>query len=91
MSGIVIADASVPFFESPLFVTVAGIVCATLITIAGAAIKMVVQISGMQHDIKAIATQVAEIKGDPDVMRWSNYGRATQSFGVAQQTPGMQP
>lgn len=86
-----IADAAVPFFESPLFVTLAGIVCAALITIAGAAIKMVIQISGMQHDIKAIAQQVAEIKGDPDVMRWSNYGRAMQATrgGIAQQ--GVQP
>lgn len=79
MHSIVTATASQSFDQSPLGVALISFACFALITIAGAAIRMVMQMTKMQSSIEVIVKDITEIKTDPDVMRWSNYGRAMQA------------
>lgn len=68
--------------QSPLVVTLIGIGVTSLVALVGAAFKMVVQLARMQFAIGQIQNDILEMKHDPDVMRWSNYGRAGAAFGV---------
>lgn len=74
---------STPFIQSPLAVTLVGAACVALLTIAGAAIRIVIQLARVEAAVQDIRGDITGIKSDPDVMRWSNYGRATQA-GVMQ-------
>lgn len=77
------ADSATPFIQSPLAVTLVGAICVALLTLAGAAIRIVVQLARMEANVAAIREDVANIQRDPDIMRWSNYGRAVQALPVA--------
>lgn len=79
------------FIQSPLAVTLIGAACVALLTIATAAIKIVIQLARMESAIQDIRGDIAGIKSDPDVMRWSNYGRAVQAGAMANTTPGATP
>lgn len=68
--------------QSPLVVTLIGIGVTSLVALVGAAFKMVVQLARMQFAIGQIQSDIVEMRNDPDVMRWSNYGRAGAAFGV---------
>lgn len=82
------ADTAMPFIQSPLAVTLIGAACLALITIAGAAIRIVIQLARMESAIQDIRGDISGIKSDPDVMRWSNYGRAVQAGAIPHGTPG---
>lgn len=84
------ADTTAPFIQSPLAVTLIGAACVAMLTIAGAAIRIVIQLARMESTITGIREDITSIKSDPDVMRWSNYGRAVQSGATAHMTPGTQ-
>lgn len=86
-----IADSAQPFIQSPLAVTLIGAACVAMLTIAGAAIRIVIQLARMESTITGIREDITSIKSDPDVMRWSNYGRATQAGVVAHSPQGMTP
>lgn len=73
---------STPFIQSPLAVTLVGAACVALLTIAGAAIRIVIQLARVEAAVQDIRGDITGIKSDPDVMRWSNYGRATQAGAV---------
>jgi hypothetical protein len=60
-----------------------------MVTLAGAAVKIVVQLAKMQSDITSLHASIATLQSDPDVMRWSNYGRVTQAMVPQQHTPGV--
>lgn len=81
-------NTTTSFIQSPLGVTLVGAACLALLTIAGAAIKIVIQLARMESAIQDIRGDIAGIKSDPDVMRWSNYGRAVQAGAMANTTPG---
>lgn len=85
------SDASQPFIQSPLAVTLIGAACVAMLTIAGAAIRIVIQLARMESTITGIREDITSIKSDPDVMRWSNYGRATQAGVVTHSAQGMTP
>lgn len=87
----IIADAYVQFDQSPLGVALISFACFALITIAGAAIRMVVQMAKLQSSIEVIVKDITEIKTDPDVMRWSNYGRMTRATQGQPTQPGEMP
>jgi hypothetical protein len=62
-----------------------------MVTLAGAAIKIVIQLARVEATITGIGADIITLKTDPDVMRWSNYGRMTQSPLVQQGNQGTQP
>lgn len=74
-----LSDTVTPFIQSPLAVTLIGAACLAMITVAGAAIKIVIQLARLESSISGMREDITEIKTDPDVMRWSNYGRVTKS------------
>jgi hypothetical protein len=74
--------------QSPLAVTLIGVLAAAMLTLAGAAVRLMVRIGQMQVQLTSILKEVSELKTDPDVMRWSNYGRAVQAFNMALPQPG---
>ena len=86
---VILAAQSV--FQSPLVVTLIGVGVTALLSLALAAIKMVVQLSNMQMAIAEMQKDVTELKTDPDIMRWSNYGRAVHAFGSIPPQQGAQP
>lgn len=77
--------------QSPLVVTLVGVLAAALLALAGAALKLVVQLAQMKTELTAIGTALAKMEKDPDIMRWSNYGRAVQAFNQAPTSPGGHP
>jgi hypothetical protein len=74
------AATSDALIQSPLVVTMVGVACTAMVVLAGAALKLVIQLAKMQSDINAIQKDITEIRTDADIMRWSNYGRATQAL-----------
>lgn len=84
-------DTTAEFLNSPLVVTLIGVGAIALVTLAGAAIKTVIQLAQLKTQVTAIAQDIQNMKGDPDVMRWSNYGRAVQAFQGVPPTPGSTP
>lgn len=82
------ADTITPFIQSPLAVTLIGVACVTMVTITGAAIQIVVRLARMEATVKDIRDDIVTLKNDPDVMRWSNYGRMNQAALMQQGTPG---
>lgn len=77
-----------PFQQTPLGVALISFTCFAMITMAGAAIKLVVQMTRMQASVTQLIVDVSNLKNDPDVMRWSNYGRAVQAMHGSQIPPG---
>lgn len=86
---IILATAE-PVIQSPLVVTLVGVFAAAVVALAAAALKMVIQLSQVTTQLIAIQADIADIKRDPDVMRWSNYGRAVQAFQQTPPNPGVQ-
>lgn len=74
-----LSEASQVFIQSPLGVTLIGAACVAMITVAGAALKIVLQLARIEQTVKSVQDDLVEMKSDPDVMRWSNYGRAMQA------------
>lgn len=83
-----LADITQPFFQTPLAVTLIGVTCATMVTIAAAAIKIVIQLARLEASVAGLHEDVTTMKVDPDVMRWSAYGRATQANLPQPHIPG---
>ena len=84
----ILVEAATPFIQSPLAVTLIGVACVTMVTLAGAAVKIVIQLARVEVALKRVSDEIITLKSDPDVMRWSNYGRATQALLVPQQNQG---
>jgi hypothetical protein len=84
-----IADVTQPFFQTPLAVTLIGVACATMVTLAAASLKIVIQLARLQDAVAGLREDVTSIKVDPDIMRWSTYGRATQANLPAPHIPGV--
>lgn len=78
-----------PFIESPLAVTLVGVACAALIAFTTAIIKMALQLTRVEASIAGLREDIAGIKQDPDIMRWSSYGRVTQVGLLPHQNPGV--
>lgn len=76
------ADTVSQFFNEPIVVAMASVMGAALITLVGAILRMLNKLSKMESDLGYLRSEILELKTDPDVMRWSNYGRASQAFGV---------
>lgn len=68
------------FVNSPVVVALIGAACTALVTLAVAGVRIVIQIAQLQTEIKSLHQDISDMKNDPDVMRWSNYGRAQQAF-----------
>lgn len=83
-----LADTVTPFIQTPLAVTLIGAACVAMLTVAGAAVKIVIQLARVEVALKQVTDEIITLKSDPDVMRWSNYGRATQALLVPQQSQG---
>lgn len=83
------ADASTPFIQSPLAVTLIGAICVAIITATGAMLKMVIQLTRIEASMKDVRDDIVAIKNDPDIMRWSNYGRVTQAGLMPPSQPGV--
>lgn len=77
--------------NSPVVVTLIGVAAAALVTMAAAAMRMVIKLAQMQTELAAIRQDISDLKTDPDVMRWSNYGRAAQAFSQIPSGPVIQP
>lgn len=77
--------------NSPFVVMLFSVAATALIGLAVAAMRMVVQLARMSTELIEIRQTLTEIKTDPDVMRWSNYGRATQALQPHNPNTGMQP
>lgn len=77
----IIADAQVAVINEPIVVALITVAATGLLTLAVAAMRMVVQLTRLQSTVAQIRETQLEMKADPDVMRWSNYGRATQALG----------
>jgi hypothetical protein len=75
-----ITEAQVPFEQSPLGVALISFVCIALLAITSAALKIILQITKMQATLDNLAVRISDLERDPDIMRWSNYGRATQAL-----------
>lgn len=84
-----LADTAQPFIQSPLAVTLIGAACLAMITMAGAAIRIVIQLARIESNMAGMREEISNLKNDPDVMRWSNYGRATQALPISHGTPGV--
>lgn len=83
------ADVTTPFIQSPLAVTLIGAACVAMITATGAMVKMVIQLTRIEASMTKVQADIVSIKTDPDVMRWSNYGRVTQAGLLPQSPPGV--
>jgi hypothetical protein len=83
------ADIAQPFFQTPLAVTLIGVACAAMMTIAAASLKIVIQLARLEASVSGLREDVTQLKTDPDVMRWSAYGRATQANLPQPHTPGV--
>ncbi len=68
------------FAETPLGTTLIGAACMGLIVLIGATLKIVMQLTRMGQQITSLHDDIMQIKSDPDIMRWSNYGRMMQSL-----------
>lgn len=86
-----VAESAGTFIQSPLAVTLIGVTCATLVTLAGAAIRIVIQLARVESTISSIHEELHTLRSDPDVMRWSNYGRMVQATSTAEQHTGVSP
>lgn len=84
-------DTTATFLNSPLVVALISVAAVALVTLSGAALKVVIQLAQLKTQVSLIAQDIANMKGDPDVMRWSNYGRATQAFGHVPPNTGATP
>lgn len=67
------------FAETPLGTTLIGAACMGMIVLIGAALKIVLQLVKLEQQVKSLHDDLLTMKTDPDVMRWSNYGRAQQA------------
>lgn len=77
-----------PFIESPLAVTLIGSACVALIAFTTAILKMALQLTRVEASIADLRGDIAGIKQDPDIMRWSGYGRVTQAGLLPHHNPG---
>jgi hypothetical protein len=84
-------NSTTELLNSPIIVALFSVTTTAFIAIAAAALRVVIQMARMQTELSTIVTTLSELKTDPDVMRWSNYGRAAQAFQSAPSTQGMQP
>lgn len=87
----IIADSQVAVINEPIVVALITVAATGLFTLAVAAMRMVVQLTRLQSTVAQIRETQLEMKADPDVMRWSNYGRATQALGSAAPGQVIQP
>ena len=83
-------DTAGSVINSPLVVALVSVAATALVMLAVAAVKVIVLLAKMASEITQIHTTLTEMKTDPDVMRWSNYGRAAQAFQQAQIPQGNQ-
>lgn len=84
-------DTTVTFLNSPLVVALISVGATALVTLAFAAVKTLITLAQLKTDVSSIHEQLATMKTDPDVMRWSNYGRAVQAFQHVPPNPGATP
>jgi len=84
-------NTTVSFLNEPVVVAFISVGATALVTLAFAAIKTVITLAQLKSDVAAIHTTLTEMKADPDVMRWSNYGRAAQAFQNVPHMPGGNP
>jgi hypothetical protein len=75
----IIMDAVVPFTQTPLGIIVTALVSASIIAMAGAVIKMMVDIATLRGLIEKISEDVLEIRNDKDTMKWSEYLRGIRN------------
>lgn len=59
------------FAETPVGAVTIPLVSGAILAIAGAMVKMMLDISSLKQTVKNISDDIVEIKTDPDVMRWS--------------------
>jgi hypothetical protein len=79
---------TVSIANSPLFVALVSVGATALVTLAVAAMKMVISLAQLKTEVAAIHSDIQDLKSDPDVMKWSNYGRAAQVFQQYPPQPG---
>lgn len=61
------------FVDSPAGTAVMTVVAAAAVSVIGAIVKMMFDVAGLVGAVREIRDDIREIKGDPDVMRWSEY------------------
>lgn len=76
---IVMIFLAASFAETPLGTTLIGAACMGMIVLVGAALKIVLQLARLEQQVKSLHDDLLTMKTDPDIMRWSNYGRAQQA------------
>jgi hypothetical protein len=86
-----VADTSQAFIQSPLFVTLVGVFCVTMVTLAGAALKIVIQLTSMQSSLNSMGKAIADINADTDIMRWSDYAKSNLVAPQFTHQPGSMP
>lgn len=84
-------DPTTHFLNMPLVVALISVGATALVTLAFAAVKTLITLAQLKTDVSAIHTAITEMKADPDVMRWSNYGRAVSAFQNVPPVPGSTP
>ena len=84
----ILADAAQSFSQTIMGQIIIPLVSAAIVAIAGAMIKVVLDISSLKQSVKSIGDDIAEIKGDPDTMRWSSYNGGPQRGVRGRRQPG---
>jgi hypothetical protein len=86
----IVADTAGQVINSPIVVAIVSVAATAFVALAVAAMRMVIELAKMQTELTEIRAAIVEIKSDPDVMRWSNYGRATRALEVNPSGPVIQ-
>lgn len=84
----ILADAAQSFSQTIMGQIIIPLVSAAIVAIAGAMIKVVLDISSLKQSVKSIGDDIAEIKGDPDTMRWSSYNGGPHRGVQGRRQPG---
>lgn len=74
----IISD-SAPFSQTTPGMVLISLVCAAAIAMAGAVIKMMVDVATLRAIIEKISEDILEIKADKDTMKWSEYLRGVRN------------
>lgn len=83
-----LSDASQSFAQSPVGAVLIPLVAGAVLAIAGALIKMMLDIASLKQNVSEISRDIVDIKNDKDTMRWSEYRSRSQRKRSSRVEPG---
>lgn len=76
------------FAQTPAGAIVIPLVSASILAIAAAMVKMMLDVASLKQNVQEISKDIVDIKTDSDTMKWSTYHNREHRKRSRPNTPG---